>query len=81
MPRSLQSRLVGKDSLVIQVVEYLREHYLTHGLVLPEKAVCRALGLQKHCIRDLFGDYEKAWKIADLPKPGMQLREFMEDAG
>ena len=65
----------------ITVLEYLREHYLTHESVLPEEAVCHALGLEKHCIRELFGDYEKAWKTAGLPDPGMQLREFMEDAG
>ena len=67
------------DSTCIQVVEYLREHYFAHGSVLPEEVVCHALGLEMFCIRKLFGDYEKAWKTAGLPDPGMQLREFMED--
>jgi tRNA 2-thiouridine synthesizing protein E len=70
--------LEGLDALGITVLEYLCEHYLTHGSVLPEDEVCLALGLEKHCIRELFGNYEKAWKTAGLPDPGMQLREFME---
>ena len=69
------------DAAGITVLEYLREHYLTHGSILTEEEVCHARGLEKHCIRGLFGDYEKAWKTASLPNPGMQLREFMEDAG
>jgi tRNA 2-thiouridine synthesizing protein E len=69
------------DALSIRVLEYLREHYLTNGSVLPEEEVCRANGLTQHCIRDLFENYEKAWKTAGLPDPGIQLREFMEDAG
>jgi tRNA 2-thiouridine synthesizing protein E len=66
------------DALGIRVLESMREHYLTHGSVLPEEEVCRANGLTKYCIRDLFENYENAWKTAGLPNPGMQLREFME---
>ena len=73
--------LQALDAPGITVLEYLRQHYLAHGSVLPEEEVCHALGLTDHCIRDLFDNYEKAWKIAGLPDPGMQLREFMEDAG
>ena len=65
----------------IQVIVYLRQHYLAHGSVPPAEEVCHATGLEEHCIRDLFGDYEKAWKTAGLPDPGMPLRELMEDAG
>lgn len=65
----------------VRVIEFLREHYLARGAVPPAEEVCHATGLEKHCIRDLFESYETAWKVAGLPNPGMQLREFMEDAG
>lgn len=71
----------GLDAPAVQVLMYLREHYLAHGSVLPEREVCHAVGMKRHCIRKLFGDYEHAWKIAGLPDPGIQLREYMEDAG
>ncbi len=73
--------LEGLGFARVQVIGYLREHYFAHGSVPPAEEVCHATGLEEHCIRDLFGDYEKAWKTAGLPDPGMQLREFMEDAG
>lgn len=65
----------------VQVIEYMRQHYLARGSVLPAEEVCRAVGLEYDGIRELFGNYEKAWKTAGLPDPGIQLREFMEDAG
>ena len=73
--------LEGLDYAHIEVIEYLREHYLAHSSVLPAEEVCHALELEAHCIRHLFGDYEKAWKIAGLPDPGTELRELMEDTG
>ena len=63
------------------VIEHLRKHYFADGGVPPEESVCHAMGLEDHCVRDLFGSYLNAWKVAGLPDPGMQLREFMEGAG
>lgn len=65
----------------MRVIEFLREHYLSRGAVPPAEEVCHATDLEDYCIRDLFESYEKPWKVAGLPDPGMQLREFMEDAG
>jgi len=65
----------------VQVIEFLREHYLAKGGVPPAEEVCHATGLEDHCIRDLFKSYENAWKVTGLPDPGMPLRELMEDAG
>jgi tRNA 2-thiouridine synthesizing protein E len=73
--------LDGLDYPRVRVIEFLRAHYLAKGAVPPAEEVCHATNLEEHCIRDLFESYEKAWKVAGLPDPGMQLREFMEDAG
>jgi sulfur relay (sulfurtransferase) DsrC/TusE family protein len=73
--------LEGLGYARVRVIEFLREHYLSRGAVPPAGEVCHAAGLEEHCIRDLFESYEKAWKVAGLPDPGMQLSEFMEDAG
>jgi sulfur relay (sulfurtransferase) DsrC/TusE family protein len=73
--------LEGLGYARVRVIEFLREHYLSKRAVPPTGEVCHATGLEEHCIRDLFESYEKAWKVAGLPDPGMQLSEFMEDAG
>ena len=74
--------LVGLDFDRVRVLEFLREHYLFKGAVPPAEEVCPSTDLVQHCIRgDLFESYENAWKVADLPDPGMSLRELMEDAG
>jgi tRNA 2-thiouridine synthesizing protein E len=73
--------LEGLGYAQVRVIEFLREHYLAKGAVPPAEEICHAIDLEKHCIRELFKNYEKAWKVAGLPNPGMQLREYMEDAG
>ena len=73
--------LEGLGYARVRVIELLREHYLARGAVPPTEEVCHAAGLEDHCIRDLFKRYENAWKVAGLPDPGMQLREYMEDEG
>jgi sulfur relay (sulfurtransferase) DsrC/TusE family protein len=73
--------LEGLGYARVRVIELLREHYLAKGAVPSTEEVCHAAGLEDYCIRDLFKRYENAWKVAGLPDPGMQLREYMEDEG
>jgi sulfur relay (sulfurtransferase) DsrC/TusE family protein len=77
------AELLGLDGLGcarVKVIEFLREHYLASGAVPPALEVCHSIDLQEDCVRNLFGSYENAWKVAGLPDPGTPLRELMEDA-
>jgi tRNA 2-thiouridine synthesizing protein E len=61
-----------------RVLRYLREHFLASGTLPVERNVCREVGLQEHCIEDLFGnDLKQAWRIAGLPNPGEEAKVYM----
>ena len=70
--------LEALDAAHFAVLQVLRDHYVSRRAVMPEDEVCRAVGMEKHCIRHLFDNYEKAWKTAGLPDPGTELREIMQ---
>jgi tRNA 2-thiouridine synthesizing protein E len=56
---------------------YLRVHYLTQGELPWEAHVCRDLGLDRDCLRRLFGGPLSAWKVAGLPNPGEEARTYL----
>jgi tRNA 2-thiouridine synthesizing protein E len=61
-----------------QVLNYLREHFLANGTLPVERNLCREIGLQQHCIEELFGnDLKRAWRIAGLPNPGEEAKVYM----
>lgn len=60
-----------------QLVDQLREHYLTAGNLPVQHTLCHQLDLAPRCIIDLFGGLIPAWKIAGLPDPGEEARAYM----
>lgn len=74
------ARLDGIDTLSHQhwsVIYYLREHRLTYGAIPPVSQVCRAHGMSRHAVRELFGSCRTAWRIAGLPHPGEEALSYM----
>ncbi len=59
------------------VIYYLREHRLTYGAIPPVSQVCRAHGMGRHAVRELFGSCRSAWRIAGLPHPGEEALSYM----
>lgn len=59
------------------VIDYLREHYLRNGTVPWEGNICRDLDLVENCVYRLFGGPIEAWKVAGLPDPGAEARNYM----
>ena len=61
-----------------RVLRYLREHFLANGTLPVERNLCREVGLEHHCIEELFGnDLKRAWRIAGLPNPGEEAKVYM----
>jgi tRNA 2-thiouridine synthesizing protein E len=61
-----------------RVLRYLRQHFLAHGTLPVERNLCRELGLEQHCVEELFGnDLKRAWRIAGLPNPGEEAKVYM----
>jgi TusE/DsrC/DsvC family sulfur relay protein len=61
-----------------RVIRHLRKHFLAHGTLPVERNICREVGLEQHCIEELFGnDLKRAWRIAGLPNPGEEAKVYM----
>jgi len=62
----------------LDVLRYLREHYLAKGTLPAERNLCRDLDMEHECIDRLFGgDLMRAWRIAGLPNPGEEAKTYM----
>lgn len=59
------------------VIDYLRKHYLENGTMPWEGNLCRDLDLIENCVNRLFGGPIEAWKVAGLPDPGEEARNYM----
>jgi tRNA 2-thiouridine synthesizing protein E len=62
-----------------QVIRTLRDSYVSGEVDLFPRVpgICASLGLSGDCITDLFGDPAVAWRVAGLPKPGVDLSVYM----
>jgi TusE/DsrC/DsvC family sulfur relay protein len=60
-----------------RVLYFLREHYLSLGTLPPVSHLCRALGMPKHQVKQLFGSCRGAWRTAGLPNPGAEALAYM----
>ncbi len=57
-----------------KVIEHIRERFFRVGGVPAMRLVCRATGLNKTAIRQLFGDCRTVWRVAGLPNPGEEAK-------
>ena len=62
-----------------RVIADIREHCLEHGSLCAMEFICDRVGMEKHCIRNLFGGPVEAWKIAGMPNPGLEVLTYMKN--
>jgi len=62
-----------------EVIDLLREDFLTGDTPDLEEDVCGQLDLVEDCVQRLFGGPIEAWKVAGLPDPGEGADTFMRD--
>lgn len=63
-----------------KVIQYLRQHYHSSHTLPVMKLVCHELGFDDGCVSQLFGNPEKAWKVAGLPDYGEEFKAYAETA-
>lgn len=59
------------------LIEHIRDKYLRLGALPPMRTVCKAVGFDKHELKQQFGSCLKLWKMAGLPNPGEEARAYM----
>lgn len=61
----------------MQILQALRAHYLEHGALMPAHHACRVSSENTDCVFELFGNMRAAWRIAGLPNPGEEAKNYM----
>ena len=59
-----------------RVIEHLRDHFSRLGGVPAMRLVCRANGISRMQMHELFGNCRAIWRIAGLPNPGEEARSY-----
>ena len=60
-----------------RLVEIIREKYLNLGALPPLRSICKAVGFDKHELKQQFGSCLNLWRMAGLPDPGEEARAYM----
>jgi len=60
-----------------RLVRHVRERFLALGGLPSLRRVCRATGLSREEVHDLFGGCLPVWRIAGLPNPGEEAKAYM----
>ncbi len=60
----------------LDILRFMRRYYEKHRFFPIVRAVCRSVGQPKDCVAQKFIDPVTAWKIAGLPNPGEEVRNF-----
>ncbi len=60
-----------------RVIEYVRDGYLSYGSLPLMRLVCRGTGMSRYEIVELFGNCRNLWRVAGLPNPGEEFRNYM----
>lgn len=81
--RGLAQQLAAADGVGMlseahwALIQQLRDHYFEHGALVPASHACRVEALDPACIPDLFHSMRHAWRIAGLPNPGEEAKNYM----
>ncbi len=59
-----------------KVIHHVRERFFRVGGLPAMRLVCRATGLAKEDIKDLFGGCRAIWRVAGLPDPGEEAKAY-----
>jgi tRNA 2-thiouridine synthesizing protein E len=60
-----------------KVINYIRERFFAVGGVPAMRTVCKASGLDRDEIKQMFGSCCEVWRLAGLPNPGEEARAYM----
>lgn len=59
------------------LIHYIRQHYFQYGTLPVMAHVCKTNHMPKTAIVDGFGSCRELWRIAGLPNPGEEARNYM----
>jgi len=60
-----------------QLISLIRHKYLILGAIPPMRSVCKAIGFEKHELKEQFGSCLDIWRLAGLPYPGEEAKTYM----
>ena len=60
-----------------EFISNIRERYFKFGSLPPMRIVCRAAGLSRNAVKELFGSCKHVWRVAGLPNPGEEAKTYM----
>ncbi|MEW8506868.1 MAG: TusE/DsrC/DsvC family sulfur relay protein [Candidatus Thiodiazotropha sp.] len=60
-----------------QLLHHIRERYLNLGALPNMRLVCRATGIPRWKVHNLFGSCMSIWRIAGLPDPGEEAKSYL----
>jgi tRNA 2-thiouridine synthesizing protein E len=60
-----------------QLLGHIRERYLSLGALPNMRLVCRATGIPRWKVHNLFGSCLSIWRIAGLPDPGEEAKAYL----
>ena len=80
--RSFSIAMAAERNIVLTdkhwaLIELIRSKYLILGAIPPMRSVCRAIGFEKHELKEQFGSCLFVWKLAGLPNPGEEAISYM----
>ena len=70
----------GVDELGDQhwkLLHHIRDRYINLGALPNMRLVCRATGIPRHEVHNLFGSCISIWRIAGLPDPGEEAKSYL----
>jgi len=60
------------------IIQFVREKYLSIGAIPPMRRICREFGYERDAVQGLFGGCTQLWKVAGLPNPGEEAKAYMD---
>jgi dissimilatory sulfite reductase related protein len=60
-----------------RLIRHVRERFLALGGLPSMRRVCRATGLSRNEVHELFGGCMPVWRIAGLPNPGEEAKAYL----
>ncbi len=58
------------------VIDHVREKFLKLGALPAMRLVCKATGIPKEEIHELFGSCRAIWRVSGLPNPGEEAKAY-----
>jgi len=60
-----------------ELISYIRYKYMALGALPPMRTICREIGFNRYELKLQFGSCLDIWKLAGLPNPGEEARNYM----